>query len=162
MCVQRLWGVCKQFDHTGIHLHTAGMHSWQTLQSPLMFPMSDGRSESGDGWHQRASLHLCHSANPPLLSSITSPCLSPDTPSKPSSHSVRQSLTLSLLRLPTFLHGNHHFLAAFHSLALRCLVSLKKNKKKWKFVLCFWFCFDILHRLSCVTWGGGRSAHILT
>lgn len=118
---------CMQTNWLHIHLCTAGMRSCHTLWSPMMLPMNDGRSESEDGWHQRASLHLCHSANPSLLSSITSLCLSPDTPSKPSSHSVRQSPTLSLLLLPTFLYEIHLFHCPPPSLTLLCLVLIFKK-----------------------------------
>lgn len=141
MCINRLWNVCKQIDYTHIHLHTAGMHSCHTLWSSMMFSMNDGQSESEDGWHQRASLHLCHSANPARLSSITSLCLSPDTPSKPSSRSVRQSPTLSPLRLPTFLHEIHLFDSPSPILTLLCLVLIIK---KGYLLYVFNFCYDIL------------------
>lgn len=37
-CINRLRSVCKQFDYTDVHLHTAGMRSWHTLRGPVMLP----------------------------------------------------------------------------------------------------------------------------
>lgn len=70
VCTHRLKEACKQIDYT------------DAPRTPTMRPKNDGQSESEDGRHWSASLHLCHSANPSLLSSITSLHLSPDAPSE--------------------------------------------------------------------------------
>lgn len=61
VCTHRLTEACKQIDYADVP-HT-----------PAVLPRNDGQSESSDGRHRSASLHLCHSANPSLLSSVTSP-----------------------------------------------------------------------------------------
>lgn len=80
-----------------LHRHALA-HSWHSASatcSALMPRVSDGRRECEDGRHKRASLHLCRSVNPSLLSPITSLHLSPTPPSKLLSYFVRQSLNLS-------------------------------------------------------------------
>lgn len=80
MCINRRWNYAnKLITHTYTCAQLAGTSA--THCSPVVLPMNDGQSE--DGWHQRASLHLCRSANPSLLSSITSLCLSPGSPPRP-------------------------------------------------------------------------------
>lgn len=79
VCTHRLTEACKQIDYTDVP------------RTPVMLPKNDGQSEMEDGRHQSASLHLCHSANPSLLSFITSLHLSPDAPSETLIPSVRQS-----------------------------------------------------------------------
>lgn len=149
-CINRLWNVCKQIDYTHVHLRTAGMHSCHTLWSPMTLPMNDGRSESEDGWHQRASLHLCHSANPSLLSSIASLCFSPDTPSKPSSSLC---VSRSLFPFPVCLLSSMRsiYFSLPLPLTLLCLVLILKYGNLVVYV--FNFC--------CVTYSGGRSIQIL-
>lgn len=68
VCTHRLMEACKQSDYTDVP------------RTPAMLPKNEGQSE--DGRHRSASLHLCHSANPSLLSCITSLHLSPDAPSE--------------------------------------------------------------------------------
>lgn len=74
-------------------------------------------------------------------------------PPKPTSHSVRQSLTLSLLRLPTFLHEIHLFL----SFSLHPLYSHSPLLAFNSHVFTFIFFYDILLTLRCVTCSGWRS-----
>lgn len=141
VCAHRLTEACKQTDYTDVP------------RTPAMPSKNDGQSESEDGRHRSASLHLCHSANPSLLSSITSLDLSPDAPPKASSPLRASVATLSLLCMPTFLHESHLFLPPFPAFTPLCLVKSRgrEEKKRWKMSLCFSGSLLRQDRLPCDT-----------
>lgn len=128
VCTHRLTEACKQIDYTDVPC------------TPAMLPKNDGQSESEDGWHRSASLHLCHSANPSLSSHPLRHSTSRQTPPpKPSPCSVRQSPLFPFSACLLSSTRAISFFPPFPAFTPLCLVKSRgrEEKKKWKMSLCF-------------------------
>lgn len=127
VCTRKLTEACKQIDYTDVPC------------TPAMLPKNDGQSESEDGRHRRASLHLCHSANPSLSSHPLRHSTSRQTPPpKPSPCSVRQSplfpFSACLLSSTRAISFFLPFLLLLHFVWLNRGGETKKKDGKWVYV----------------------------